>query len=123
MIFYSILDQRRNSKSKKMFRGKIRMHTCRIILFTSLVWFLLDVGVLFYYSDSSSSTSHRNSRSDGDLGPVPHDPLILPGVQGAGAHPAKRDTEDNAIDHFDSAHGKDDVRKWFNKYFLYIMYN
>lgn len=91
-----------------MFRGKIRMHTCRIILFTSLVWFLLDVGVLFYYSDSSSSTSHRNSRSDGDLGPVPHDPLILPGVQGAGAHPAKRDTEDNAIDHFDSAHGKDD---------------
>jgi len=38
-----------------MFRGKIRMQTCRIILFTSLVWFLLDVAVIFYFSDPSTS--------------------------------------------------------------------
>ena len=37
-----------------MFRGKIRMQTCQIILFTSLVWLLLDVAVLLYYSDPSS---------------------------------------------------------------------
>lgn len=37
-----------------MFRCKIRFQTCRIILFTSLVWFLLDVAVLLYYSDPSS---------------------------------------------------------------------
>ena len=41
----------------KMFRGKIRMHTCRIILFTSLVWFLVDVAVLVYFSDSSSNSA------------------------------------------------------------------
>lgn len=34
-----------------MFRSKIRIHTCRVILFTSLVWFLVDVIVLMFYSD------------------------------------------------------------------------
>ncbi|XP_034948110.1 polypeptide N-acetylgalactosaminyltransferase 5 isoform X2 [Chelonus insularis] len=34
-----------------MFRSKIRIHTCQVILLTSLVWFLVDVMVLMYYSD------------------------------------------------------------------------
>lgn len=34
-----------------MFRSKIRIHTCRVILLTSLVWFLVDVMVLMFYSD------------------------------------------------------------------------
>ncbi|XP_076232893.1 polypeptide N-acetylgalactosaminyltransferase 5 isoform X2 [Calliopsis andreniformis] len=34
-----------------MFRSKIRIHTCQVILFTSLVWFLVDVMVLMLYSD------------------------------------------------------------------------
>ena len=53
----------------KMFRGKIRMQTCRIILFTSLVWFLLDVAILFYYSDSDSSNSPSLPINSG--GPIP----------------------------------------------------
>jgi polypeptide N-acetylgalactosaminyltransferase len=35
----------------KMFRSKIRIHTCQVILLTSLVWFLVDVMVLMLYSD------------------------------------------------------------------------
>lgn len=35
----------------KMFRFKIRIHTCQVILLTSLVWFLVDVMVLMFYSD------------------------------------------------------------------------
>ena len=43
------------------------MHTCRIILFTSLVWFLLDVAVLFYYSDPTPA-----SGSEAAAAGVPH---------------------------------------------------
>ncbi|XP_072389962.1 polypeptide N-acetylgalactosaminyltransferase 5 isoform X1 [Diabrotica undecimpunctata] len=34
-----------------MLYGKLRIHTCRVILITSLVWFLVDVVVLSFYSD------------------------------------------------------------------------
>ncbi|XP_046465255.1 polypeptide N-acetylgalactosaminyltransferase 5 isoform X2 [Neodiprion pinetum] len=34
-----------------MFRSKIRLHTCRVIVITSLVWFLVGVMVLMFYSD------------------------------------------------------------------------
>ncbi|XP_076272857.1 polypeptide N-acetylgalactosaminyltransferase 5 isoform X1 [Rhynchophorus ferrugineus] len=34
-----------------MFHGKLRLHTCRIILLTSLVWFLVDVVILSFYSE------------------------------------------------------------------------
>lgn len=89
-----------------MFRGRIRMHTCRIVLFTSLVWFLLDVAVLFYYSDSPSP-SRGNSVIGGNPGPVPHDSLGILGVQAAGDHHAKReivdDSSSNAANYFGAA--------------------
>lgn len=34
-----------------MFRSRIRIHTCQVILLTSLVWFLVDVMVLMLYSE------------------------------------------------------------------------
>ncbi|KAL0275331.1 UNVERIFIED_CONTAM: hypothetical protein PYX00_003213 [Menopon gallinae] len=34
-----------------MFRTKVRIHTCRIILLTSLVWFLVDIILLTFFSD------------------------------------------------------------------------
>lgn len=34
-----------------MLFGKLRIHTCRVILLTSLVWFLVDVVVLSFYSE------------------------------------------------------------------------
>ncbi|KAA0193364.1 hypothetical protein HAZT_HAZT001862 [Hyalella azteca] len=40
-----------------MFRtSRLRLHTCKIVLITSLVWFVLDVAVIMYYSDCSSGT-------------------------------------------------------------------
>lgn len=66
------------------------MHTCRIILFTSLVWFLLDVAILFYYSDSP--TTSGNSVGVGQHGPVSQDLIGFPGVQADGVYPAKQDT-------------------------------
>lgn len=32
------------------------MHTCKIVLVTSLVWFVFDVAVIMYYSDCSTGT-------------------------------------------------------------------
>lgn len=81
------------------------MHTCRIILFTSLVWFLLDVAVLFYYSDSPSS-SRENNVPDGNH-PVLRETGGILGIQAAEAHPAKREILDdsmkNSVNHFISA--------------------
>lgn len=35
----------------RMFRGKMRMSTCRIILITSLAWLLIDVIIIMKYTD------------------------------------------------------------------------
>ncbi|GLV61253.1 Polypeptide N-Acetylgalactosaminyltransferase 5 [Carabus blaptoides fortunei] len=43
-----------------MFRSKIRIHTCRVILLTSLVWFLVDVVVLTFYSDCLSGSCKKS---------------------------------------------------------------
>ncbi|XP_071440143.1 polypeptide N-acetylgalactosaminyltransferase 5 isoform X1 [Hetaerina americana] len=59
-----------------MFRSKVRIHTCKIIFLTSLVWFLIDVVILMYYSDcvgGSCSSSVSGDTSRLVSGPVPVD--------------------------------------------------
>lgn len=43
-----------------MLYGKLRIHTCRVILLTSLVWFLVDVIILSYYSECLGSACKQN---------------------------------------------------------------
>lgn len=40
-----------NINFSRMFRGKVRSNTCRIILITSLVWLLIDIILIMHYSD------------------------------------------------------------------------
>ncbi|XP_050710951.1 polypeptide N-acetylgalactosaminyltransferase 5-like isoform X2 [Eriocheir sinensis] len=48
-----------------MFRSsRLRVHTCKIVLVTSLVWFVLDVGVIMYYSDCPTGNGWGCSRSE-----------------------------------------------------------
>lgn len=35
----------------RMFRGKMRTNTCRIVVLTSIVWLVIDVVLLFHYAD------------------------------------------------------------------------
>ncbi|KAF7989983.1 hypothetical protein HCN44_008657 [Aphidius gifuensis] len=54
-----------------MFRSKIRIHTCQVILLTSMVWFLVDVIVLMLYSDCISSngwgcTDNKQTTNEND---------------------------------------------------------
>ena len=42
------------SNYTRMFRGKMRMSTCRIILITSLAWLLIDVIIIMKYTDGLS---------------------------------------------------------------------
>ncbi|XP_050299063.1 polypeptide N-acetylgalactosaminyltransferase 5 isoform X3 [Anthonomus grandis grandis] len=46
-----------------MFHGKLRIHTCRVILLTSLVWFLVDVVILSFYSECLGSSCKTKSPS------------------------------------------------------------
>lgn len=96
------------------------MHTCRIVLITSLVWFLLDVAVLFYYSDSSPTSQVLDSAVISENhGIVAHGPVAIPGVQ-AGAQLKKREDSiqetANAANHFAAAHSN-----LFNKEEVYVL--
>lgn len=42
---------------KRMFRGRLRSSTCRIIVLTSLVWLLIDVVIIMNYTDCIGSSS------------------------------------------------------------------
>ncbi|XP_055295558.1 polypeptide N-acetylgalactosaminyltransferase 5 isoform X1 [Sitodiplosis mosellana] len=50
-----------NVTLSRMFRGKVRSNTCRIIILTSIVWLLIDVVVLMHYVDLFSSNTGRRA--------------------------------------------------------------
>lgn len=52
------------SNYTRMFRGKMRMSTCRIILITSLAWLLIDVIIIMRYSDGFFKKSTQNEVSE-----------------------------------------------------------
>lgn len=49
------------SNYTRMFRGKMRMSTCRIILITSLAWLLIDVIIIMRYTDGLSGGIFKKS--------------------------------------------------------------
>ncbi|XP_063973093.1 polypeptide N-acetylgalactosaminyltransferase 5 isoform X2 [Diachasmimorpha longicaudata] len=58
-----------------MFRSKIRIHTCQVILLTSLVWFLVDVIVIMLYSDCIRGTGWGcpdSKQITEEIGNAPH---------------------------------------------------
>ncbi|XP_066153567.1 polypeptide N-acetylgalactosaminyltransferase 5 isoform X2 [Euwallacea fornicatus] len=44
-----------------MLYGKLKIHTCRVILLTSLVWFLVDVVILSFYSDCLGGSCNQKT--------------------------------------------------------------
>lgn len=52
----------------RMFRGKMRTNTCRIIVLTSIVWLLIDVVLLLHYADffgvANGDTAKRTGEYD-----------------------------------------------------------
>lgn len=50
-----------------MFRSKIRIHTCQVILLTSLVWFLIDVIILMFFSECINGSGWNCQGVDQDL--------------------------------------------------------
>lgn len=53
-----------NVSISRMFRGKMRTNTCRIILLTSLVWLVVDVVLLMRYADFFNSVEKRAGEYD-----------------------------------------------------------
>lgn len=44
-----------------MLYGKLKIHTCRVILLTSLVWFLVDVVILSFYSECLGGSCNQKN--------------------------------------------------------------
>ena len=42
-----------------MASSRLRMHYCKVIIATSLVWVMVDVFVLMYYTDCSGADGHK----------------------------------------------------------------
>lgn len=55
------------SSYTRMFRGRIRMSTCRIILITSLAWLLVDVILIMKYTDGLNGGIFKNSKRDHEV--------------------------------------------------------
>lgn len=53
-----------NVNISRMFRGKMRSNTCRIILLTSLVWLVVDVVLLMRYADFFNNVDKRSGEYD-----------------------------------------------------------
>lgn len=51
----------------RMFRGKIRSNTCRIILLTSLVWLIIDFIILAHYSKCITKDGWRCKNQEDDF--------------------------------------------------------
>lgn len=62
--FINLQQQDKMSSYSRMFRGRIRMSTCRIILITSLAWLLIDVILIMKYTDGLSSGFFKKSRDN-----------------------------------------------------------
>ncbi len=109
----------------RMLRGRIRMHTCRVVLVTSLVWLLLDVAVLVYYSDptptasvapggiynNNNNNNENGNRNDFDSGrgrdpPRPVDPVGV--VTPQSTTPSKKKRKKRP----DSGGGRDPTTRW-----------
>lgn len=52
------------SNYTRMFRGKMRMSTCRIILITSLAWLLIDVIIIMKYTDGLNGGIFKKTREN-----------------------------------------------------------
>lgn len=52
------------SNYTRMFRGKMRMSTCRIILITSLAWLLIDVIIIMKYTDGLGGGIFKKSHEN-----------------------------------------------------------
>lgn len=70
-ISFINLQQQDNKMSSysRMFRGRIRMSTCRIILITSLAWLLIDVILIMKYTDGLNGGIFKKSR-DNEVRPL-----------------------------------------------------
>jgi hypothetical protein len=60
-------DRASMSSYTRMFRGRIRMSTCRIILITSLAWLLVDVILIMKYTDGLNSGIFKKSKRDHEV--------------------------------------------------------
>lgn len=62
--FINLQQQDKMSGYSRMFRGRIRMSTCRVILITSLAWLLIDVILIMKYTDGINSGIFKKSRDN-----------------------------------------------------------
>lgn len=62
--YINLHDKTSMSNYTRMFRGRIRMSTCRIILITSLAWLLIDVILIMKYTDGLNSGIFKKSRDN-----------------------------------------------------------
>ncbi|CAO1306249.1 unnamed protein product [Diamesa serratosioi] len=53
-----------NVSYTRMFRGRIRMSTCRIILITSLAWLLIDVIIIMKYTDGMNGGIFKRNNNN-----------------------------------------------------------
>lgn len=100
-----------------MFHGKLRIHTCRVILLTSLVWFLIDVAILSFYTECPGGVCKKSGEYNVEV----QEPLVAKTDEQTKLKTEKKNEENRYIKHLTYRTAL--TRFAYIQSFLFILYD
>ncbi|XP_065157687.1 polypeptide N-acetylgalactosaminyltransferase 5-like isoform X1 [Atheta coriaria] len=98
-----------------MLHSKLRIHTCRVILLTSLVWFLVVVFLLNFYSECIGSHCKKAGEYDVEVGALTQEKA----AQAAGKHKdydfndePQEEEPDDKLNKVETKYKRSELKKW-----------
>ncbi|KAL7296447.1 hypothetical protein TKK_0010453 [Trichogramma kaykai] len=90
-----------------MFRTKFRIHTCQVVLLTSLVWFFIDILILMFYSDCINGSGLNCQVNELNYPQKTNDKQYFKSM-----HESAKELSLNSIIEVENAYNKNELKLW-----------
>ncbi|CAB0045258.1 unnamed protein product [Trichogramma brassicae] len=90
-----------------MFRTKFRIHTCQVVLLTSLVWFFIDILILMFYSDCINGSGLNCQVNELNYPKKTNDKEYFKSM-----HESAKELSLNSIIEVENAYNKNELKLW-----------
>ncbi|XP_014220951.1 polypeptide N-acetylgalactosaminyltransferase 5 [Trichogramma pretiosum] len=90
-----------------MLRTKFRIHTCQVVLLTSLVWFFIDILILMFYSDCINGSGLNCQVNELNYPQKTNDKEYFKSM-----HESAKDLSLNSIIEVENAYNKNELKLW-----------